>query len=75
MSDMALTGEEAYALLINKIRNLQVTGGVITNYGELTGKPVINGITLVGNISLQDLGIEEMSNTKIDQIIKSIGGL
>ena len=75
MSSMGLTGEEAYALLINKIRQLQVTGGVITDYRDLTGKPSINGVTLTGNVSLESLGIEEMSNMRIEQIIQSVGGL
>lgn len=34
-----------------------VEGGA-SNYNALTGKPQINGVTLQGNKSLQDIGIE-----------------
>ena len=50
-------------------------GGGTSNYNSLANKPVVNGVTLIGNLSLEDLGIEEISNTEIEQIINSIGGL
>ena len=39
----------------------ELTGGVFygtTDYTELTNKPQINGVTLTGNKSLDDLGID-----------------
>ena len=35
-------------------------GGGTTNYNELTNKPLINSIELVGNKSLNDLGIQPL---------------
>lgn len=70
-----MSGDEAYVLLLQKIKDLQISGGVITDYKDLLGKPIVNGVTLAGSLSLEDLGIEEISNTRIDQIIQSIGGL
>lgn len=68
--------EEVYALLNKRIQESGGGGGGGTsNYNSLANKPVINGVTLTGNLSLEDLGIEEISNTEIEQIISSIGGL
>ena len=68
--------EEVYALLNKRIQESGGSGGGGTsNYNSLSNKPVINGVTLTGNLSLEDLGIEEISNTEIEQIINSIGGL
>lgn len=41
--------------------------GVITDYKLLTNKPVINGVQLIGDISLEDLGLisKEVHNTEI----------
>lgn len=38
-------------------------GGGVTDYSELTGKPQINSITLIGNKALSDLGIAAASHT------------
>ena len=68
--------EEVYALLNKRIQEGGGSGGGGTsNYNSLANKPVVNGVTLTGNLSLEDLGIEEISNTEIEQIINSIGGL
>ena len=48
-----------------------------TDYNVLTNKPSINGVTLVGNVSLEDIGIpdlskvpeEPLSNEDLDNII------
>lgn len=37
-------------------------GGGTTNYNELTNKPQINSVTLTGNLSLADLGIQPVIN-------------
>lgn len=39
------------------------------DYNVLNNKPSINGVTLVGNRSLEDLGIQTISNSEIDAII------
>lgn len=70
---MQLRTEEIFAIL-SKRGGGGGSGGT-TNYNHLTNKPIINGVTITGNLTLEQLGIEEMSNTRIDQIIQSIGGL
>ncbi len=54
-----MRADEVFALLNRKIQNIHVSGGGISDYKELTGKPQINGITLQGNKSLEDIGIEK----------------
>ena len=50
--------------------------GSVTDYRELTHKPLINGVELVGNISGDQLGLAAQSNTytkaEVDEIIASI---
>lgn len=43
-----------------------------TIYSELTDKPRINDITLLGNKSFEDLGAESLTNIDIENIINSI---
>lgn len=42
-----------------------------TNYLELLNKPQINGITLEGNKSSEDIGIEEISNTELEALLSA----
>lgn len=37
-----------------------------TNYDDLENKPTINGVELVGNLTLEDIGIGTMSSEDID---------
>lgn len=67
--------DDIYAILNKKIKNLQVSGGGITDYRELTDKPSINEVELIGQLSLEDLGIKEMSIEEVDEIIKNLGGI
>lgn len=43
------------------------------NYNNLTNKPQINDVTLIGNLSLEELDIqktmERLSNTEIERLI------
>lgn len=41
------------------------SGGGVSDYSELTGKPTINGVELDGNLSSQDLGVYTKPNTGI----------
>lgn len=50
-------------------------GGGDNNYENLKNKPSINGVKLIGDVSLEELGLAEISNSEIEDIIKSIGGL
>lgn len=52
-----MKADEVFALLNKKIKNIQSSGGGISDYKDLTGKPQINGITLQGNKTLEDIGI------------------
>lgn len=49
--------------------------GFENNYSLLTNKPSINSVELNGEKSLEELGIEELSNTDIEEIIKNLGGI
>lgn len=41
------------------VRNGGGGGGGTSNYNALTNKPQINGVTLIGNKTLEDLGVRE----------------
>lgn len=45
------------------------------DYEKLAKKPSINGVTLIGDKTLEEIGIAEISNLEIEEIIKSMGGL
>lgn len=45
------------------------------DYAESENKPSINGVTLVGDLSLEQLGLKAISNTEIQAIIDELGGL
>lgn len=64
-----------YGILTSKIRKIQISGGGITSYRDLTDKPVVNQRELNGQLSLEDLGIAEISNIELEELIKNIGGL
>lgn len=40
----------------------------VTSYNTLTDKPQINGVELSGNKTLEEIGIEEVSEAKIDSL-------
>lgn len=43
--------------------------GGTANYNELTNKPQIEGITLTGNNSFEDLSLEKLTNTEIENLL------
>lgn len=45
-------------------------GGGVSDYNSLFNKPKINDVELFGNKTSKDLGIEEISNTEIEEILK-----
>lgn len=51
--------EDVYSSLLKKIRDIQVSGGGVTNYNDLSGQPKINGVTLEGNKTSEDLKIKQ----------------
>lgn len=52
--------------------NLALSGAFNKNYRDLSNKPQINGIELVGNKQFKDLGISEISNVELDNIFKDL---
>lgn len=45
------------------------SSGKNIDYNDIQNKPTIEGVPLTGNITLADLGLSEMSNEFIDEII------
>lgn len=39
------------------------------NYEDLYNKPMIEGVTLIGNKTFEELGLDDISATDIDRII------
>ncbi len=52
-----MEADAVYALLKRKIEGIQTSGGGITDYRDLNGKPRINGVTLQGDLTSDDLGL------------------
>lgn len=72
----SMRADDVYAILLRRIKEGGGGGtGGTTNYNDLTNKPILNGVTLSGTISLENIGISEISNSEIEEIIKNIGGL
>lgn len=65
--------------MISKVINGQIVrfenkgggggGSGTNNYNDLSYKPSINGVELIGNRNFDSLGINKMTNKKILQII------
>lgn len=70
-----MRADDVYAILNKRIKEDGGGGGGTANYNSLTNKPIVNGVTLTGNLTLEDLGISEMTTAEIDQIIDDLGGL
>lgn len=48
--------------------------GGTTDYNDLSNKPKINGVTLSGNKSLEDLGIRDMTEEEVTNLINNAKG-
>ena len=44
---------------------------VENDYALLNNKPKINGVVLQGDVSLESLGIETITNSEIDEVVAS----
>lgn len=62
-----------YGIFRKKIEEVQ--GSILRNYSELTEKPKVNGVELNGEVSFKTLGITELSNIELEEMIQNIGGL
>lgn len=57
------------------ISSLGAQGGVTTNYKELGNKPKINNVTLVDNVSLEDLGVQPVGTYITEEELDNKGYL
>lgn len=53
--------EDVYASLLKKIRDVQASGGGVSDYGDLANKPQINGVILNGNKASGELELIKYS--------------
>lgn len=42
-----------------------------SDYNDLSNKPSVNGVTLVGNKTNEELNINEISNSEIEELLKA----
>jgi len=57
------------------ISSLGAQGGVTTDYKELGNKPKINNVTLVDNVSLEDLGVQPVGEYITEEVLDNKGYL
>ncbi len=79
MTDLIIPTTEAEELIVeaNEEDDLRVDGGddsvkVIRDYNQLKNRPKIEGVTLVGDKTFEELGFLEMSNSEIQDIINAL---
>ncbi len=48
--------------------------GSANDYRMLAHKPMINGVTLIGDKSIEELGVDTLTNTEILEIYKRVFG-
>ena len=51
---------------------VQRGGGGTNNYNALVEKPSINGVTLIGDKSIEELGVDTMTNQEILNIFNRV---
>lgn len=56
-----MTIEDVYASLMKKIRDIQASGGGVSDYGDLSNKPKINGVILNGSKTSGELELVNYS--------------
>lgn len=64
-----LNGELPDAMSLNPGGGSGGGGGGVTNYPALTNKPQIEGVTLVGDLTFEDLTLRGLSNIEIEDLI------
>lgn len=79
MTDLIIPTTETGELVVevNEEDDLRVDGGddsvkVIRDYNQLKNRPKIEGVTLVGDKTFEELGFLEMSNSEIQDIINAL---
>ncbi|MDR1629595.1 MAG: hypothetical protein LBS36_05210 [Oscillospiraceae bacterium] len=53
----------------NQYGTVTVLGEGTNDYDVLVNKPRINGVTLVGNKTTEEIGIEEISNMELEDLL------
>ena len=51
--------------------DIEITTGGTNDYNDLINKPFIEGVELVGDKTLEELGVEALTPQEIDAIINS----
>ena len=51
--------------------DIELSAGGTNDYNDLVNKPSIEGVELIGDKSLEELGVEALTNAEIDAIINS----
>ena len=51
--------------------DIELSAGGTNNYNDLVNKPSIEGVELVGDKTLEELGVEALTPQEIDAIINS----
>lgn len=79
MSDLIIPTTENEELIIDAYEEdeLQIDNNdsgvkLINDYDQLKNKPKIEGNVLVGDKTFEDLGLSELTNTEIQDIINSL---
>lgn len=52
-----------------KAASVEVQSGYTRNYNNLSYKPSINGVKLIGNKDMEDLGVCGLTNLEIENLI------
>lgn len=60
VANVTLSSDEAFPMKLEKVT--EIPGGKPGDYEGLKNKPKINGVTLVGNLSTEDLKIESVTD-------------
>ena len=63
---LGIGGQQEYQFTIQSLKNLI---GATTNYEDLNNKPSIEGVTLSGNKTFEELMFEPLTNTEIENLL------
>lgn len=59
----------------NSLLTSVIERGVLMDYNDLENKPSINGVTLESDMTLEDIGILEMTPEMVSEIFSEIYGV
>lgn len=65
--------KEYLKVLESKVNKMEGSSSTVVNYADLSNKPKLEGVTLEGNVRLnEDRVLLTLANSEIDEIIDSI---